>query len=56
MLGRERFQRFYEILFRNLIVHFGYMNFSEDYKSTGGRKLIEKLGKLKIATALDIGA
>jgi FkbM family methyltransferase len=32
------------------------MNFSEDFKFTGERKLVEKLGKFNIATALDIGA
>ena len=32
------------------------MNFSEDFKYTGERKLVEKLGKFNIATALDIGA
>jgi FkbM family methyltransferase len=32
------------------------MNFSEDFKYTGERKLLEKLNKFNITTALDIGA
>jgi len=44
------------MLFRILIGFLGYMNFSEDFKFTGERKLVEKLGKFNIATALDIGA
>jgi FkbM family methyltransferase len=32
------------------------MNFSEDFKMTGEKKLIEKLQKIDIAIALDIGA
>jgi FkbM family methyltransferase len=44
------------MLFRILIGFLGYMNFSEDFKFTGERKLVEKLGKFNISTALDIGA
>ncbi len=56
ILARPKFQRFYEILFRTLIGFLGYMNFSEDFKFTGERKLVKKLGKFNISTVLDIGA
>lgn len=56
ILARPRFQRFYEMLFRILIGFIGYMNFSEDFRLTGEKKLVEKLREFNIRTALDIGA
>ena len=56
ILARPKFQKFYELLFRILIGFLGYMNFSEDFKFTGEKRLVKKLAKYNVATALDIGA
>ena len=56
ILARPKFQKFYELLFRILIGFLGYMNFSEDFKFTGEKRLVKQLAKYNVATALDIGA
>jgi len=56
IFARPYFQKFNQVIFRIVIGPLGFMNFSEDFRLTGERRLIQKLSVLNLKTFIDIGA
>jgi len=56
IFARPYFQKINEIVLRIILGPLGFMNYSEDFKLTGERKLFQKLSVLSFDIIIDIGA